>query len=174
MKSPFRYLKNVFIIGSNKIRFGGKFSAGIIQSFSQIRVEVHGDAKIVIGKYNQNRGTLYLVSDGGTLCIGSHVFFNTGCCVSCINSITIGNNVKIGNNVVIVDHDHNVNGILNDTVSKESEFISSSISIGDNSWIGANSVILRGTTIGKNCVIGAGCVIKGNIPDGSKIIQKNH
>lgn len=38
--------------------------------------------------------------------IGEHCFFNVGCSVTCIESVTIGNGCTFGNNVVIVDHDH--------------------------------------------------------------------
>ena len=46
------------------------------------------------------------------------------------------------------------------------------IEIGKHCWIGANTTVLRGTKIGNNVVIGAGCVIKGEIPDGTVVIQK--
>jgi len=166
MRSPLLYLKNVFVVGLKKIRYMSKFSAGIIQTFDKLHVEIHGSGKVKLGSYNQKRGNLYLVADGGKIIIGNHCFFNTGTCISSTEQIIIGDNCKIGNNVVIVDHDHN---FKNDG---ENEFVSSKIEIGNGTWIGANVTILRGTKIGANAVIGAGCVIKGEVSEGEKVIQK--
>ena len=98
--------------------------------------------------------------------IGEHCFFNVGCSVTCIESVTIGNGCTFGNNVVIVDHDHDFRN------ENRGCFVASPVSIGKNVWIGANTVILRGTKIGDNCVIGAGSVVKGDIPANSIVVQK--
>lgn len=108
----------------------------------------------------------YFVCDGGSLVIGEHCFFNVGCSVTCIESVTIGNGCTFGNNVVIVDHDHDFRN------ENRGCFVASPVSIGKNVWIGANTVILRGTKIGDNCVIGAGSVVKGDIPANSIVVQK--
>ncbi|ADL33319.1 acetyltransferase [Butyrivibrio proteoclasticus B316] len=166
MRSPVLYIKNMLGIAARKIRFGSRFSAGAIQTFDHLHTEIYGNGSIKMGSYNQNRGNLYLVAQNGTLEIGNHCFFNTGCCLTALESIKIGDNCKFGNNLVVVDHDHNYKKI------GDAEFISSKIVIGNNVWVGANVTILRGTTIGDDCVIGAGCVIKGNIEPKSKIVQK--
>lgn len=166
MRSPLLYIKNVIRVGFLKIRYGRRFKAGAIQTFDRLRVEMHGNGCISMGSFNQNRGNLYLVADGGKIEIGDHCFFNTGSCVTSTESVRIGSGCKFGNNLVIVDHDHNFRK------EGDKEFISSPISIGNDCWVGANVTILRGTTIGKNCVIGAGSVVKGQVPDGTKIIQK--
>ena len=166
MRSPFLYIKNALVIGCKKVHYLGKFKAGAIQTFDKLHTEIYNGGKIRLGSYNQNRGNLYLVADGGTIDIGNHCFFNTGCCVTSVEHVKIGDYCKFGNNLVIVDHDHNFKNV------GDSEFISSPITIGNNTWIGANVTILRGTSIGNNCVIGAGSVIKGKIESGSKIIQK--
>ena len=166
MRSPLLYIKNVIGMLGKKIRHGGKFSAGLVQTFDHLHTEIYGNGRIKLGSYNQNRGNLYLIAQDGELEIGDHCFFNTGCCITALESIRIGNNCKFGNNLVIVDHDHNFKKEGN------SEFISSKIVIGNNVWVGANVTILRGTTIGDDCVIGAGSVVKGNIEPKSKIVQK--
>ncbi len=168
MRSPFLYARNMADIFVKRIRYGGKFIAGPIQTFDRLKVEIHKGGKIRLGSYNQNRGFLYLVADGGRIRIGNHCFFNTGSCITSTESVQIGSGCKFGNNLVIVDHDHNFKNI------GEDEFISSPVVIGDNNWVGANVTILRGTHIGNGCVIGAGSVIKGNVPDGSRIIQKRN
>lgn len=166
MRSPLLYARNAIVILGKKIRYGRRFSAGLVQTFDHIHTEIYGNGLIRLGSYNQNRGDLYLVAQNGSLEIGDHCFFNTGCCITALESIKIGDNCKFGNNLVIVDHDHNFRKV------SDSEFISSKIVIGNNVWVGANVTILRGTTIGDDCVIGAGSVVKGNIEPKSKIVQK--
>ena len=166
MRSPFLYFKNFIGIGCRKLRFLSAFSAGAIQTFDKLHIEIYKKGKIKLGSYNQNRGNLYLVADGGELKIGDHCFFNTGTCITAAKSVTIGNNCKFGNNVVIVDHDHDFRN------KTDSEFISADVVIEDDVWVGAGAVILRGTHIGKGAVIGAGSIIKGKIDPNAIIIQK--
>lgn len=168
MRSPFLYIKNFIGIGLKKLRFPGRFSAGAIQTFDKLHVEVYKKGEISLGSYNQNRGDLYLVADGGKLTIGDHCFFNTGTCITSVESVKIGNNCKFGNNVVIVDHDHNFRKETSE------EFISSEVVIEDNVWVGAGTVILRGSRIGAGAVIGAGSVIKGEISSESVIVQRRN
>ena len=171
MRSPFLYAKNLIGICFKKLRFGSRFKAGAVQTFDRLFVEIYKGGHITLGSYNQCRGSLHLVSDGGSIVIGDHCFFNTGCCITSTESVTIGNSCKFGNNLVIVDHDHNFDNI--DGSNKElPEFISKPVSIGNNTWVGANVVILKGTSIGNNCIIGAGSVVSGDVPDGTRFIQK--
>ena len=110
-----------------------------------------------------------VVTEGGKLSIGDNVgigYFNR---VICREKITIGSNTILGPNVMIYDHDHIYSS---ETGVDRKEYLTSEISIGKNCWIGSNTVILRGTHIGNRCLIAAGCVIKGDIPDGTKVIQK--
>ena len=168
MKSPLVYAGNMIRKGFLKIRYGSKLHMGNIQSFQHIGMEIRNGGKISIGSYCQNRGKVWLICDGGVLKIGSHCFFNTNSSITCMSSVTIGDNCKFGNNLVIVDHDHNYRR----KDESEPEFISTLVSIGDNTWVGANVVILRGTRIGKNCVIGAGSVVKGIVEDNAVVIQR--
>jgi acetyltransferase-like isoleucine patch superfamily enzyme len=171
MRSPFLYAKNLIGLGVKKLRFGSKFKAGAIQTFNSLKVEIHKGGHITLGSYDQNRGVLHLVADGGSITIGDHCFFNTGCCITSTESITIGNGCKFGNNLVIVDHDHNFNNV-NGSNKDLPEFISKPITIGNNTWVGANVVILKGAKIGNNCIIGAGSIVTGDLPDGTRLIQK--
>ena len=103
------------------------------------------------------RSGVSILVDGGDLRVGDHVFFNHGVSITCLKEISIGCGCKIGNNVVIVDHDHDYRGSLEDMVS-------SPVFIGNRVWIGANAVITRGVSIGQGSVIGAGSVVTGDIP----------
>lgn len=168
MRNIWIYAKNLAANIARSVRYRGKYKAPLISSFDNLSVTVIRGGKIEIGNYSQCRGSVYFVCDGGLMTIGKHCFFNTGCSVTCVKSILIGDRCTFGNNVVIVDHDHDFNN------EKTGCFVASQIEIGENVWVGANTVILRGTKIGNNCVIGAGSVIKGIIPDNSIIIQKRN
>ncbi len=172
MRSPFVYIKNFIGMTARKIRFGSHLSAGFIQTFDRLHVEIRNGGYIRIGQFDQNRGDLYLICDGGNLTIGDHCFFNTGSSVTAVENVTIGSGCKFGNNTVIVEHDHNFKNI-EDENGNVKEFISSPVKIGNNVWVGANVTILRGTDIGDECVIAAGSVVKGTVPSGTRYIRKD-
>ncbi len=163
MRNPLVYIKNGLWGVLWKLRFGSGLSMGMIQSFDTLHPEIRRGGRIDMGSYNQNRGGLWLVADGGRLRIGSHCFFNTGCCITAMEQVTIGDRCKFGNNLVIVDQDHNYKR----RSEQEPEFLTTPVCIGNDVWVGANVTILRGTTIGDHCVIGAGCVVKGDVPAGT-------
>lgn len=149
-----------------KMRFGSRLRTSWVQGFDRPHLEIARGALVQLGERIQNRGNLYLVcARKGKLQIGGHVFFNTGCSVSCMEEVVIGEYCKIGNNTVIVDHDHNFK-------NQENEFLSGKIIIGSRVWIGANVTILRNTHIGDGCVIAAGSIVKGDVPSGSLYCQK--
>lgn len=171
MNIYYRVIKNIILLGARKIRFGSHYKSGFLQGFDKLHVEIHNKGSINIGHYNQCRGNLYFIADGGNITIGDHCYFNTGCCVTALESVTIGNYCRLGNNMILVDHDHRLDNVAGTESGKE-EYITAPISIGDNTWIGANVTILRGAQIGKNCVVAAGSVVKGVVPDGTVLIQK--
>lgn len=106
---------------------------------------------------------------GSKVSIGDRVSFGINNMIVCHQEIIIGDDVQFSPNVLVYDHDHDfkaVNGI------KDMKYKTSPVTIGDSVWVGANTVILRGSSVGNNCVIGAGCVVKGNIPDGTILVQK--
>lgn len=152
------YAINFIKIFFLKIRNSNKLNISLFQSFEHLRIDIKGESKLIVGRFNQNRGNLYLNVTNGTMKIGSNCFFNINSSITCLNKINIGDKCKFGNNLVIVDHDHNFK-------TEEPEFITQAISIGNNVWVGANVTILKGAIIGNNCVIGAGSVVRGNIPD---------
>lgn len=149
-----------------RCRYGRRFMAPCVQGFDRLHLEIAPQAKIRLGERIQNRGALYLVcGQTGKMQVGSHVYFNTNCSVSCMGEIQIGDYCKIGNNTVIVDHDHNYR-------NQDSEYLVGSIFIGSRVWIGANCTILRGAHIGDGCVIAAGSIVKTDVPAGSMFCQK--
>jgi acetyltransferase-like isoleucine patch superfamily enzyme len=103
--------------------------------------------------------------------IGNNACVNYNCQITCVNSITIGENVLIGSNVIITDHSHG--RILREEVSvpplKRDLYSKGAVTIGDNVWIGANVTILANVTIGNNCIIGANSVVTKSFGPGSVI-----
>ncbi len=170
-------IKNIYaLLRANAICCIKKiFSSGTIQYNPKIRffkgatISVRNKGKISVGGNVRLDANTLVASNGGKLSIGENVGLGSGNVIVSQKQITIGKNTLLGPNVFVYDHDHQFdseNGVY------RSEYVSENICIGENCWIGANTVILKGTTIGDNCLIGAGCVIKGNIPAGSKVVQK--
>lgn len=166
MRQLVRALNSAVRILLWKCRYGGRLRTSWVQGFDRPHLEIAPGAVVQLGERIQNRGDLYLISgQKGKLQVGRHVFFNTGCSVSCMEEVVIGDYCKIGNNTVIVDHDHNYK-------NHEGEFLPGKIIIGNRVWIGANVTILRNTHIGDDCVIAAGSIVKGDVPTGTLYCQK--
>lgn len=161
-----RAVKNIFITGLWKLKYGSKMQAGFPQGFQKVRLEKDREASIRLEERIQNRGSLYIGCKGqGKLSIGAHCFFNTNASVTCLKQITIGEYCKFGNNLVIVDHDHDFHGT-------GEEFPGKAIEIGSHVWVGANCVILKGVRIGDKAVIAAGSVVRRDVPGGSVYYEK--
>ena len=138
------------------------------------RIEIGKDAKlgkgfktvatkmgrIKIGKSFETKRMAYLSAQEGQLSIGDSVFLNQNVSITCLLSISIGNEVLIANNVVIVDHNHNL---------VTGSYDVAPVKIGNKVWIGANSVILKGVTIGNNSIVAAGSVVRSNVPENSVV-----
>lgn len=130
----------------------------------QTKLKIQSKAVLKLGGHIVTDGySTLVVSNGGKLSIGTSVYLNEGCMISCKSSIEIGENCKFGPGVMIFDNNHKYdaqNGVSD-------EHTSSPIIIGKNCWIAANVVILKGTVIEDNCVIGAGSIVSGHILKGS-------
>lgn len=143
--------------------------AGKCTSRYRIEYLISSGGKIKLGYHVCALSNCRFSAHGGVLKIGNNVGINSNCIISSHDNIEIGDNVEIGPNVCIYDHDHDTKcegGI------KAGRFITSPVSVGNDTWIGANVVILRGTKIGNKCIIAAGSVVKGEIPDNSIYIQR--
>lgn len=166
MKSPWIYAKNLIQNAFRTIRYGGRYHAGLIQSYEQLHVEVMNGGTMTLGNYGQSRGSTYLVAAGGRLNIGQHVNWGINCYVASMAEITIGDYCRIAPGCIIVDHDHDFRGDM------EHDFVKAPISIGEHTWVCSNCTIVKGTRIGSHCVIGAGSVVSGDVPDGTIYVQK--
>lgn len=166
MKSPWIYARNLIANTWRTIRYGGRFHAGLIQSYDHLHVELTNGGTMTLGNYDQSRGDTYLVAAGGRIVVGEHVYWGPNCYVASMDEITIGDYCKIAPGCVIVDHDHDFRGDM------ERDFIKAPISVGAHTWICANSVIVKGTRIGAHCVIAAGSVVSGDVPDGTIYVNR--
>ena len=104
----------------------------------------------------------------GVLEIGAGTYFNRYCMISAHERVVIGKHCMFGPGVKIFDNNHK----HSPETGVSSQLSSAPIFIGDNSWVASDAIILKGTQIGKNCVIGAGCIVRGEVPDGSVVVDK--
>ncbi|MDD6431755.1 MAG: sugar O-acetyltransferase [Lactobacillaceae bacterium] len=98
---------------------------------------------------------------GSHIKVGDYFYANTGCIISDVGKVMIGDHVMFGPRVNIFTAGHPIH-----PVSRNSGYeYGIPITIGDNVWIGGNVTVCPGVTIGNNVVIGAGSVVTKNIPD---------
>ncbi len=126
---------------------------------------------IKIGDNTQFRSDATLrVREGASLNIGKNVFFNRGLSITCLGSVTIGDDCMFGEGVKLYDHNHRFRD--KETAIEKQGFSIGQINIGRNCWIGSNVVILKNVTIGDNVVVSANCLINNDLP--SNTIVKNN
>ncbi len=168
MEIAIRAFLSLFIFIKYKLLFGKRFSAPIPQSWGRsFRIHITGkQSRICFGAKSVVRDGMTRRVDDGKLSIGNKCFFNTNMNITCVDSITIGDNCQFANNIVIVDHDHDYRAGV------DCGFVSTPITIGNNVWIGANCVILRGSNIGDNAVIAAGSIVRGEVPTNTVFYQR--
>lgn len=98
---------------------------------------------------------------GSHIKVGDYFYANTGCIMSDVGKVTIGDHVMFGPRVNILTAGHPIH-----PESRNSGYeYGIPITIGNNVWIGGNVTVCPGVTIGNNVVIGAGSVVTKNIPD---------
>ncbi len=87
-----------------------------------------------------------------------------------MENITIGDNVLMASHIFMSDNSHgsykgDENNSNPNTPPTQRDYLTSPISIGDNTWIGEGVIIMPGVKIGKGCVIGAHSIVNKDIPD---------
>ena len=82
--------------------------------------------------------------------------------IACAEKVIIRHDVTISFDVMIMDNEHTFkkNTKIFDTPLK-----TSSVIIGEYTFIGARVKILKGVKIGRNCVTGAGAVVTRDVPN---------
>lgn len=126
------------------------------------------------GVYLTTWDSFYCIIDGKEmeqkhtpcLTIGNNCNFGAQNHITCINSITIGDNLLTGKWITITDNSHGTT----DTESlhldpiKRPLYSKGPVTIGNNVWIGDKATILPGITIGEGAVIAANAVVTKNVP----------
>lgn len=84
--------------------------------------------------------------------------------ISCVHSITIGEDCLLGSKIYIGDHSHGSTRAMNSNVSvapamKPLDDIAA-ILIGARTWIGDGAVILAGTSLAPDSIVAANSVVK--------------
>ncbi|MEZ2576022.1 DapH/DapD/GlmU-related protein [Buttiauxella ferragutiae] len=104
---------------------------------------------------------------GDRLCLSDNVH------ISCVSTITLGDDILIGSKVYIGDHSHGsyrCEKLSLTPPAKKRLGDVSPIKIGDSCWIGDNAIILAGSEICSGCVIAANSVVKDLKVDKPSII----
>lgn len=129
-----------------EIVIGKRFTAcsdprrNILGVCQRVTIHVGRDAKVVIG------------DDVGM----------SGCTISALVSVRIGNRVLLGSGCMITDSDaHPLHPW--DRRHDQSKTVSRPIVIEDDVFIGARAIILKGVHIGRGSVVGAGSVVTKDV-----------
>jgi acetyltransferase-like isoleucine patch superfamily enzyme len=113
----------------------------ILGVFQRVTITVGRDAELTIGE------------DVGV----------SGCTISAMCSIRIGDRVLLGSGCMITDSDaHPLHPL--DRRYNLSKSVAKPIIIEDDVFIGARAIILKGVRIGQGSVVGAGAVVTRNVP----------
>ncbi len=170
IRTLFLFFYNVWRIVLNKLTHWGRFDVHWMQRISplcSLKMFQHG--RMRVGRNCEFAAYCdFEVHGVGVLEIGENTYFNRYCMISAHEHVTIGKHCMFGPGVKIFDNNH----VYSSERGVSGKLTTGAISIGDNSWIASDAIILKGTHIGKNCVIGAGCIVRGEIPDGSVVVNK--
>ena len=89
----------------------------------------------------------------------------SGCSITAVDRITIGDRVLVGAGVLIIDTD--AHPLSPEGRAAQQPAIAIPIEIGNDVFIGARAIILKGVKIGTGAVVGAGAVVTKNVPSRS-------
>lgn len=169
-RSVLLVIYNVLRIAVNKMCHAGRFQVHWVQRISPLcALKLFGASVVRVGRNCEFAAYCDFEAHGsGVLEIGTGTYFNRYCMISAHEHVAVGQNCMFGPGVKIFDNNH----CHNPETGVSSQLTTAPISIGDNSWVGSAAIILKGAKIGRNCVIGAGCIIRGEVPDGSVVANR--
>lgn len=112
-----------------------------------------------------NRSTI--TKDPPKLSIGRNCEFGNNNHITCINSISIGDNLLTGSNVLITDNAHGASTHEQMALPPKSRplYSKGEVTIGNNVWIADNVCILPNVHIGNHVIIASNSVVTKDIPD---------
>lgn len=170
IKSILLIIYNVWRIALNKLVHWQRFDVNWVQRISPLcTLKVFRDGTIRMGRNCEFAAYCDFEAHGeGVLDIGEGTYFNRYCMISAHEHVTVGKHCMFGPGVKIFDNNHR----YTPETGVSSQLNTAPISIGDHTWVCSDAIILKGAQIGKNCVIGAGCIVRGDVPDGSVVTNK--
>ncbi len=145
-----------------RARYQNLYSKGLFFMGSGADVRIDPTAQVTLGRSVQFMRD-FTCHFAGDVRIADSVYFNRGCTVIALESLTIGEHTIFGERVSIHDENHVTRGT---GPIHARGFTTAPITIGSNVWVGANATILQGVTIGNNAVIGAHAVVTHDVPAG--------
>lgn len=170
IRTIFLIIYNVCRIAVNKLVHWGQFDVHWMQRISPLcSLKVFRHGVIRVGRNCEFAAYCDFEAHGdGVLEIGDGTYFNRYCMISAHERVVVGKHCMFGPGVKIFDNNHQ----YSPETGVSSQLRTAPIFIGDNSWVASDAIILKGAYIGKNCVIGAGCVVRGEVPDGSVVVDR--
>ena len=133
-------------ISGGTIEIGERFCAHSISRFNAI-----GVSQPVI---------LTTVYPHSVIKIGDDVGLS-GCSITAVQSVTIGDRVLVGSGALIIDND--AHPVAPEGRRYSRDIPSAPIAIGSDVFIGARAIILKGVHIGDGSIIGAGAVVTKDV-----------
>lgn len=131
------------------IRIGRRFKA-----CSNPKMNSIGVFQRVMLKANSHESRISIGDDVGV----------SGCIISAMLSVSVGNRVLIGSGALITDSDAHPLSVEKRLMGEAGKAVP--VVIEDDVFIGARAIILKGVRIGRGCVIGAGAVVTRDVPPG--------
>lgn len=102
-------------------------------------------------------GAEIVVSENGSLGIGSGSLINSGVSVLCWESVTIGDDCSLAFDSVVMDTDFH-------EIRPGQSSVTAPVVIGDHVWVGARATILKGVRIGDGAIVAAGSIVTRDVP----------
>lgn len=110
--------------------------------------------------------------------VGNNTAINSGCMLSCINSITIGDNVGIASNCVIIDNTHGdfrehkftfknnpeIPDVFLQGVHDRELYTKGPVVIEDGVHLGEGVIVMPGVRIGQHSIVSAHAVVTKKVP----------
>jgi lipopolysaccharide O-acetyltransferase len=100
--------------------------------------------------------------------IGNNVYIGQNACITCIDSVKIGDGCVLSEQVYISDssHGYDPNGGL---IMKQKLSSKGPVTIDNDTFIGYRAVITPGVHLGQRCIVGANSVVTKSFPEFSMV-----
>lgn len=138
--------------------------------YVSVKAEVELSRNLTIGKNTKISSFCKVKASDGLLIIGSNVSIASGCFISSLKRVEIGNDCLIGRHVCILGGSYKYDRI--NIPIRNQGHNSKGTKIGNNVWIGSGSCIVDGSKIGDGVIVAPNTVVSSKVPDNA-IVQGN-